>query len=172
MLREDPLNPLLLLLRTELLLATADPAGESDAQELLKLHPDFWIAMGWLSAYYLMHGRVAEARTYAEHAYRLVPRHFAMIGLLAAIADRQGDAATSDSLRRSVGPDEALGVPTMHVSYHLAKGDYAAAAAWMEKCIEQRDTRAPWVMVNLFGPGFTASSHWPPLARKMNLPGF
>jgi len=40
----------------------------------------------------------------------------------------------------------------------------------MEKAIEQRDTRAPWIMPNLFGKAFRASPYWPPLARKMSLP--
>jgi hypothetical protein len=40
----------------------------------------------------------------------------------------------------------------------------------MEKAIEQRDTRAPWILPNLSGKAFRASPYWPPQARKMNLP--
>ena len=61
------------------------------------------------------------------------------------------------------------GGPTVRFCYHMANDDSAAAAPWLEKCIEQHDTRAPWIFPNLFGPAFTASAYWPPLARKMNL---
>ena len=29
----------------------------------------------------------------------------------------------------------------------------------------------PYMLIEPLGPGFTASPYWPPLARKMNLPG-
>jgi hypothetical protein len=43
------------------------------------------------------------------------------------------------------------------------------AAMWLEKAIEQRDTRTPWIVPNLFGSLFTSSSRWQELAKKMNL---
>ena len=151
-------------------MARGDPAGETECLKLLELHTDFWIVVGWLSAYYVVQGRLDEARTYAERVFRLVPAHLGMAGCLAGILNRLGEVDRAAILRAKVSDDQKLGAPIFHFNYHMATGDFAAAAPWLEKCIEQHDTRAPWILPNLYGPGFTASPYWPPLARKMNLP--
>jgi serine/threonine-protein kinase len=166
-LREDPLNPLGRLLVCEMLFAKDDPAGEAEALKLLELHPNFWIPMGWLCAYYAMHGRLAEARTYAERALRLVPQQPGMIGLLAGILERAADPSVSSLLENA---SHGRRNPVASFSYYMLKGDFASAAQCLEECIDLRDTRAPWIFPNLFGPGFTTSPYWPALARKMNLP--
>jgi serine/threonine-protein kinase len=168
--QEDPLNPLLRLLVSELLLAKDDPDGETEALKLLDLHPDFWIAMGWLGPYYARLGRLDEARTFGERAHRLVPYHHGITGSLAGVMALQGETEGAVALLANAKPDETFGAPLMWFNYHAAQGDFAAAAHWLEKGIEQHDTRAPWILPNLYGPGFTASPYWPPLARKMNLP--
>ena len=43
--------------------------------------------------------------------------------------------------------------------YHIALGQFAGAARWLEKCMDQRDTRAPWILPNLWGPAFPASEY-------------
>ena len=101
---------------------------------------------------------------------RSVPEHQGLHGFLAAILDAQGDTAGVAALRAKLGPDDAPGIPNWHYCYYLSKRDFAAAAYWLEKCIGHRDTRAPWILPHLAGPAFTASPHWPPLARKMGLP--
>jgi serine/threonine-protein kinase len=169
-LQEDPLNPLIRLLRAEMLLATGDAAGEQECLKQIELQPNFWIPMGWLSAYYAVQGRLTDARTYVERALRLVPGHLGMGGFLAGLLQKQGDADGAASLRAKVGPDDAIGVPNFHFCYHMVMGDSAAAARWLEASARQRDTRAPWILPNLFGPAFTASPYWPPLARTMGLP--
>ena len=165
-----PLNPLLRLFPCELLLMKDDPKGETESLKLLELHPEFWIAMGWLSPYYARHGRLDEARAYAERAHRLVPYHHGITGTLAAILNLQGDVDGAASLLSNARPDESFGAPLLYFNYHVGLGDFASAARWLEKSIEQRDTRAPWILPNLWGPAFTASPYWPRLARKMNLP--
>jgi serine/threonine-protein kinase len=169
-LQEDPLNPLLRILQCEMLLANDDPAGETEALKLLELHPNFWIAMGWLTPYYARLGRLDEARLYAERASQLFPHHAGLTGALAAILNLSGDTQRAASLLEKGGPDEAFGGPMLRFNFHATQGDFAAAAPFLEKCIEQRDTRAPWILPHLCGPGLTASPYWPPLARKMGLP--
>jgi serine/threonine-protein kinase len=168
--QEDPLNPLVRLLACELYLRQDDPAGETEALRLLELHPDFWIAMGWLGPYYARTGRLEKARRYAERACELVPYHAAVAGCLAAIRHMQGDVEGAASILGKPEWDEAVGVPALRFTYHVALGEFATAAPWLEKCIEQHDTRAPWILPYLWGPAFTASPYWPRLARKMNLP--
>jgi serine/threonine-protein kinase len=169
-LQEDPLNALVRLSPCELLLMKDDPQGEIESLKLLELHPDYWIAMGWLSPYYARQGRLAEARSYAERACRLVPYHLGLVGSLAAILELQGDVAGAAELLARNERKGTSGEAIMRFNYHVGLGQFAAAARWLEKCIEQRDTRAPWLLPNLWGPAFSASKYWPPLARKMNLP--
>ena len=168
-LREDPLNTMLRLLPCEVLLANEDPAGETEVLKLLELHSNFWIPMAWLAAYLALHGRLQEARAYAERAHTLAQGNFGVIGDLAGILSLLGEAG-GESLLARASSGEALGAPVALFSYHMIRGELAEAARWMEKAIEQRDTRAPWIMPNLFGKAFRASPYWPPLARKMSLP--
>ena len=56
-----------------MLLAKDDPAGETEALKLLDLHPNFWVAMGWLTPYYVRTGRLDKARMYAERASKRFP---------------------------------------------------------------------------------------------------
>jgi serine/threonine-protein kinase len=169
-LQQDPLNPLVRLHICEMYLADDDPAGEVEALKLLEIHPDFWITMGWLSPYYIRRGRLEEARRYAERALQLAPYHPGLRGCLAAIFHLSGDEVRAASLLATAAPDETFGAPLLRFNYHAALGELGDAAVWLEKCIEQRDTRAPWILPNIYGPAFTASPYWPRLARKMNLP--
>jgi hypothetical protein len=52
----------------------------------------------------------------------------------------------------------------------VLRQEFQDAATWLEKAIEQGDTRAPWIGPYFANPAFTASPYWPPLARMMNLP--
>ena len=168
-LREDPLNQMLRLFPCEVLLANEDPAGETEALKLLELHSNFWIPMAWLAVYLALHGRLHEARAHAERAHTLAHLNFGVIGDLAGILSLLGEAG-GESLLAQAHSGDALGAPVALFSYHMIRGELAEAARWMEKAIEQRDTRAPWILPNLFGKAFRASPYWPPLARKMNLP--
>jgi serine/threonine-protein kinase len=169
-LQQDPLNPLVRLLICEMYLMNDDPAGEVESLKLLEIHPDFWIVMGWLAPYCLRQGRLEEAKRYANRALQLAPYHPGLAGSLAGILHLTGDDAGAASLLASAAPDETFGAPLLRFNYHAALNEYAAAAPWLEKCIAQRDTRAPWILPRIYGPGFTASPYWPPLARRMNLP--
>ncbi len=166
-LREDPLNPMLRLAPAMYLLGAGDPAGEALMLSILELNEHFWIPMLWLSAFYQSRGRTQQALTFAESAYALVP---GAIGQVAGVLKRSGERTRAEALRALLGSGDAYGAPAQLLAYHMACDELDMAAGWLEKAIEQRDTRAPWLMPHLFGPVFTASPHWPRLARMMNLP--
>jgi TolB-like protein/predicted Ser/Thr protein kinase len=169
-LQEDPLNPLLRLLRAEMLLAAGDPSGERECLNLLALHPDFWIPMGWLAAHYAADGRLDAALPWLERCHRLVPDQPGIAGELSAVLSRLGktdDATRVQAMAAAADPHRRA---VFDFSVHMVNADLASAAQSLNTCITRRDTRAPWILPNLFGPAFTHSAHWPPLARKMGLP--
>jgi hypothetical protein len=69
-----------------------------------------------------------------------------------------------------IGDVTAFGAPAGFIAYHLVLGDLDVAADWFEKLIEQRDTRASWIMPHMFDARLKSSPRWPKLARMMNLP--
>lgn len=170
-LREDPLN---LLTRTTLgffhvgtgRLAT----GERELQQVVELDGNFWIAHVWLCAASLMQGRWTDALAGAERASVVVPQHRGVIGLLAGLLARTGGDARSNELRATLGSGEAYGAPAGLFYYHGALDEWDLAASWLDKAIDQHDTRAPWILPRMFGDRFVSTPYWPALAKKMNLP--
>jgi len=166
-LREDPLNLLLRISPGMFLLGTGDPAGEAELLKVLDLNENAWIAMLWLGSYYQMLGRTQEALTFAERAYSLVPN---ATGFVAAYLQGSGDAERAKAMLATLGSEDTYGVPAQHFLYHMACEEADVAAYWLEKSIEQRDTRAPWHLPRVFGTTFISSPYWPKLAKMMNLP--
>ena len=169
-LREDPLNPVLRMTPGLCLLGAGDAAGEAELLKVLELNENFWIPLLWLAAYYLMQGRIQEALAFAERGYLQVPSHRGVIGQFAGILKSAGNAKRAQELLATLSSGAAFGEPIGFFGYHMACREWELAAGWLEKAIEQRDTRAPWILPHLFGPGFTASPYWPKLAKMMNLP--
>jgi len=166
-LREDPLNVLLRICPGEYLLAEGDPAGEASLLKVLELNENAWIAMLWLAAFYVTSGRTPEAQTLAARAYDLVLN---ATGFVAGFAKLSGDGQRAEALLAVLGSTDTYGVPAHYFIYYMVCGELDVAAGWLQKMIEQRDTRAPWLLPHLFGLGFTASPYWPKLAKMMNLP--
>jgi tetratricopeptide (TPR) repeat protein len=167
---DDPLNALFGHMKGMALAGAGDPAGETELLKFLEVNENFWIAILWLAAFYLVNGRVDEALRFAERGYSLVPSHRGVIGQIAGICKRAGDAQRSEALLQTLGSGSEYGNWVGFFSFHMACGELEQAAVWLEKAIEQRDTRAPWILPHLYGPGFTASPRWPRLAKMMNLP--
>jgi hypothetical protein len=169
MLPEDPLNT---LLRVQMsLIGTDDVVGVQRMLRVLETEPDGWIASMFLAGCYVRQGDLAKARSYAEHSYAVYPRHHGNIGFLAAILSRTGEEERSAALLRELGPDEAGGAPSGWVAYHMGRGETRLASAWMEKVIDQRDTRAPYLLPRCYWPDIRSSEYWPALARRMKLAG-
>jgi TolB-like protein/Tfp pilus assembly protein PilF/predicted Ser/Thr protein kinase len=169
-LKEDPLNLLLRMSPGMSLLGSEDPAGEEELRQVLELNENAWIPMIWLASHCLRQDRTDEALAYAEKVYSLVPTNWGVTGFLAGILSRTGDQKRADSLRQMLGSGEAFGAPVGLAHFHMVLGEIDVAAGWLERAIEQRDTRAPWILPHMFGNQLTSSTYWPKLAKMMNLP--
>jgi TolB-like protein/Tfp pilus assembly protein PilF len=169
-LRDDPLN---LLTRTTLAflhVGTGEiTAGQRELREVLEFDENFWIAHVWLCGACMAAARWDDALAWAEKAYSVVPQHRAIAGLLSGLLERSGETARSKLLLEKLERGEAYGAPAGLFYYHAALGEWELAASWLEKAIEQHDTRAPWILPRMFGDRLTSSEYWPALARKMNL---
>jgi eukaryotic-like serine/threonine-protein kinase len=170
-LQEDPLN-LLIRSATGIYHIAADRVSEGQAvlRQLLELDDTFWIAYVWLATSCAMQGRTDEAIAYAEKARALAPWNPPVIGLLAGLLERKGEHLRAQALLKELSDGSAFGAPAGFVSYHALLGQIDLAADCFEKVIEQRDTRAPWIIPHFFGDLITSSPHWPKLRNMMNLP--
>jgi eukaryotic-like serine/threonine-protein kinase len=170
-LQEDPLN-LLIRSVTGIYHIAADRVSEGQAvlRQLLELDDTFWIAYVWLATSCAMQGRTDEAIAYAEKARALAPWNPPVIGLLAGLLERKGEHLRAQALLKELSDGSAFGAPAGFVSYHALLGQIDLAADCFEKVIEQRDTRAPWIIPHFFGDLITSSPHWPKLRNMMNLP--
>jgi tetratricopeptide (TPR) repeat protein len=169
-LRQDPLNIQLRNSAGSVKMAINDPGGIALLERILDAEPKNWIAAGRLSGWHWRHHEVRKARVYAEQAHALVPRHHPSAGVLAAIVSLEGDERRAASLLEILGDGKAGGAPAGWFHYHMARGETGLAAHWLERAIEQRDTRTPYILTRFWGGDFTSTPHWPPLERTMNLP--
>ncbi len=170
-LREDPLN---LLFRSVSgiydVVAGRVSEGQAVMRQLLELDDTYWIAYVWLATSCAMQGRTDEAIVHAEKARALAPWNPPVIGILAGILERKGEKDRAQALLKELGDGTAFGAPAGFFTYHAVLAQIDLAADWFEKVIEQRDTRAPWILPHFFGDLITASPRWPRLAKMMNLP--
>jgi hypothetical protein len=166
----DPLNMFFRTATSMYLVGT----GQEDegAGQLFRIKQEInapaFVANFWLCAYNVRRGRLDEALALAEEAYALAPS--SLIGILAGILTLAGDPRRASLLREKLGNGEAQGAPFALVCYHAVRGEIDAAAFWYAKAIDQRDQRTPWILAHAFGTAITSSSHWPGLAKMMNLP--
>jgi len=168
-LRQDPLNPLLRQTLAYVPLSADDPAGERIMERVIEIDPSAWIASVWLAPWYVRRGELRKARLHAERTHALFPTHPAPIGTLAAVLSLEGDQERAAGLLEGMGTEGAA-TPIGWYAYHMNRGEPALAAPWFDKAVEQRDTRAPFIMPGMFGRQFVSTPYWPPLRRKMNLP--
>jgi Zn ribbon nucleic-acid-binding protein len=90
-------------------------------------------------------------------------------GLLAASLVRLGEKERADVLLEEMGDSP---VPIWgRAWYHLLCSEIDTAAWWYEKMIEAREMFAAVYANSLYTAELRASSHWPRLARMMNLQG-
>ncbi|MCG6920483.1 MAG: protein kinase [Acidobacteria bacterium] len=168
-LRQDPLNPLLRQGLGFVWLSVDDPVGERIMERMIEVDPSAWIASAWLAPWYVRRGDLQKARLHAERAHALFPTHPGPTGTLAAVLALEGDQDRPAGLLEEMGTD-GEGTPIGWYSYHVTRGEPALAARWLDKAIEQRDTRAPFILPGLCGRQFVSTAYWPPLRKKMNLP--
>jgi tetratricopeptide (TPR) repeat protein len=169
-LKADPLNLYFRSVAGWYRLVGDRPAeGVASLQQVLELDDTYWLPYVWLGADHLVHGRVDEAFKLVKRAYELASWNMVMAGFFAGILERTGDRAQAYKLLESFGDGTAFGAPVGLFCYCMSVNNIDSAAMWLEKAIEQRDTRSPWIVPNLFGGLFTSSSRWQELAKKRNL---
>lgn len=149
--------------------------AEAKLRQVLELDPNFWLPYAWLSAGCLALERLDEALAFAEKAHSLASWNASVIGHLAGILERIGDKVRARKLIEKLGDGTAYGAPAGFFCYYASVPDLDRAIDWFEKAIEQRDTRAPWILPHLYprlcsDEPLMSSPRWPTLAKMMNLP--
>ena len=117
---------------------------------------------------YLASGSPPKALAAAEHAYRSAPWASYLVGTLAGLRAQSGDVDGAEELVRQL--DAAPDKPFSRVLYHLLVGEIAAAAAWYERAIAQRELFAIFMIPAPIVKPLRASPHWARLATLMRLP--
>jgi tetratricopeptide (TPR) repeat protein len=165
-LEEDPLN---LLYRHHLAVALQHTGrledAEAELRTVLEIDGSFPQAVNTLGAVCAQRGRLDEALALLERAHGLMPWHNPTIGQLAALLIRTGAASRGEALIESLRTGKAYGAPTGLAIFHAMCGEFDRAAEWTERAIAERHPRVVAVLKPLL-----PASHWPAVARLMNLP--
>jgi tetratricopeptide (TPR) repeat protein len=141
-----------------------------EAQNELEFDERHIAAHSQIALAHFFQGKLAEAREWAEEAFRRTGNALA-VGLLAGLAKQGGEKERAEKLEttlRGMGPPEMI---TLGMTiYHVVCSEIDAAIDWYEDAIEQRQPfAAGWASAGFFRP-LRASPRWPKLARIMNLP--
>jgi hypothetical protein len=111
----------------------------------------------------------ADALASAEKAYSLAPWSAVSMGRYAGLLASRGNSSRAEDVSNKLRhAPESYTAPRELSAFYFHQGDIDQAADWMEKSIEQRDAMAPYYARRYF----RSSSHWPRLAKLMNLPAF
>jgi tetratricopeptide (TPR) repeat protein len=169
--RGDPVDA---LFRAHLAL-NLDALGRHDEagallQQVLELDADFIVA--WLYAAIVKAGQeeFAEALTFAEKAYSLMPSMSNVVGLYAGLLVCTGERDLGNEIIQALGAGDTYGTAKGLANFHILCGEFDAAANWFEKGILERDPAAPIHLQAGLGRSLLATPHWPRLAALMNLP--
>ncbi len=142
----------------------------AEARKILDLNPDF-VAAYTLQALDVTKAPLPEALAFAEKGVRLAPWNPKTAGVLAGLLVRSGDRARVAEIIGGLGDGRANSAPVAFAIFHLLCGEVEKAAEWTERALEQKH---PLVSMLLLAPPWKpllqTSSHWPKLAKVMNLP--
>jgi len=168
-LNQDPLNLIARAERAVCLRAAARyTEGNDELRQILELDETFFFPYFMLGVNLALDGRVDEARSLAERGYAIAPWFKPMVGLLAALLTRDGEADRAETLLRHLSPDQGYVDPIGRAIFHLLCGEIDRTADWAEKAIEERQT-AVLFFLNAHAQVLRSTARWPSLARMMNL---
>jgi len=136
-------------------------------RKVLEIDENFPQALETLGAVCAQQARFEEALTLTEKACALMPWANPVKGQYAALLVRAGATSRADPLIQNLGDGAAPGAAAGLAIFHAMREDFDRAAKWADQAIEERFP--PFVAV--LGPLLRPSSHWPALAKRMNLPG-
>jgi len=170
-LESDPLN-LVCRVQHAICLDSAGEIDEADAElrEVVALNDQCGPAAEWLAVHGAFRGKWEEASHYAGRAYAMAGQQIRFAGLLAGTLYHTGDTERADRLVAMLDGGEGYGAPVELMIVSLLQSRLGDAAAWAEKAIEQRDGYFLILVSSIVGRELRASSHWPRLARLLNLP--
>jgi serine/threonine-protein kinase len=165
-LEEDPLN---VAARADLAFFL-NHAGQYEralaaAQIALEVDEEYWFAHYVTSEIHLSRGQLVEALAAAERAFRIAPWNGRVIGLLAGILARNGETGRAEELISRIRENGVSGM----LVYHLLASEVETVAQWYERAIQDRELFAILYARAPLTQGLRQSSHWPSLARMMNL---
>ena len=169
--REDPLN----ILSRQALANCMLAAGRLDEaafelRECIKLDAELPFAYFVLSLVEASQGLFVIAESSAEKAVSMM-RWPLTIGLLAGVSAKTGSTERAEELVRELGDGSSYGAPLGLAYFHLLTGDVDRAAEWVRKAFDQRHSLLMIdVVLTPLAASLRSSSHWPGLAKMMNLP--
>jgi TolB-like protein len=171
---DDPLNFMGGFHYAGALLASGNSeAGEAYLDELSALHvtlyqPYYLLALSRAAA-----GKHREALTAAEKAYSLAPWSATTKGLFAGLLHHAGHSERAERLRNELLPAEHYGSAMALSLFDLGRADLDAAAAWLQKAVEERDTRFVlfFGLMRAFQPAvFRDNARWKAIAQSLKIP--
>jgi eukaryotic-like serine/threonine-protein kinase len=143
----------------------------AEAQMVLEIDENSWIAHWVRTEIQASRGELPEALSSAGKARQLAPWNSSVAGLLAGILNRSGKRERAEELLAELkdGPLKHSAADGM-VWYHLVCSDIDAAAEWLQKAVEQRQSILITNRRCVLMKPLRASPRWPALAKMMNLP--
>ena len=151
-----------------------DAAGRTDEataelRHVLELDENLWFSHFILGHYQLRDRRLPAALDHAERAFELAPWNPSARGLLAAAYAVNGELGTADDLMEPLRSAPVYGAPLAFATFHLYRSELDSCADWVEKGIAERHP-AMFVFLRSHARELLASSRWPGLAKRLNLP--
>ncbi len=167
----DPLNlQLRSILAVALMTAGRDADAAGECRRILELDENYHLGHLYLSRAYMQLGQIEKALASAEKAYSLAPWARTGTGYLAGLLKLTGDTGRADAMLEKLGDGTASGAALGFVHYHLLCSEIDQAAGWAKKAIEQREPAVIYFLMLSLAKDLRRSSHWPALAKMMNLP--
>jgi len=141
-------------------------AALAEVDRALEIDASHWLAQAYVIEINLAKGMYIEALAAAERLYWLAPGDTFVFGMLAGLLERTGAKSRAEKLERPPQFMESIGT----VFYEIIRGQIdAAAEAFEQNVAERHPLLLVYAMSPLFGP-LRESTHWPRLAKLMNLP--
>jgi TolB-like protein/Tfp pilus assembly protein PilF len=169
---EDPLDVWPRMnLHAYLQAAGRDSEALQQLEKVLELEEHQVVAMVSMAMIRADRGDLAEAVSIARRAHAIAPWYPDTTAVLAALARRSGDAATSESLRQEFGADGSPGHAHVRALFHLLSGEVDLGADWAEQAIEERDLAIMLYLRFVVSKGLRASHRWPKIAKMLKVPG-
>jgi serine/threonine-protein kinase len=141
-----------------------------EAHRTLDIDRNYWLAHAMIARIHFVLGETSKAVAAAERAREIAPWSGRVAGLLGGLMIRTGDRQRGEELYRRLLELPPHQIPMGMLIYHAVGGDTNSAAEWFEKAVEQRNLGLMGHFRDPILEALRRSSHWPRLARLINLP--